>query len=49
MPHTAATLHQLNLFLVDAYYAAIAVGLSVQPDNEAVGQRADLKIIAVAP
>ncbi len=44
--HAAATLHQLHLFLVDAYYAAITVGLSVQPDNEAVRQRADLKIIA---
>ncbi len=46
--HTAATLHELHLLLVDQDDAAIGIGVTVQADHEAVGQRAHLQVIAYA-
>ena len=36
--HAAAPLHQLHLLLVDAHNGTVAVGITVQTDDEAVAQ-----------
>ena len=48
VPHTTAPFHQLHLLLVDAKDSTIGVGIAVQPDNEAVGKRCYLVVVADA-
>ena len=38
VPHTAATFHQLHLFLIYTQDGTIRVGITIQTDHEAVGQ-----------
>jgi len=38
MPHTAATLHQLHLLLVNAQNGTIRVGITVESNHEAIAQ-----------
>ena len=46
--HAATAFHELYLLLVDAYDAAVGVGLAVQAYDEAVGERAHLQVVADA-
>ena len=46
MSHATTAFHELYLFLIDLENATIAVGLTVEADNEAVAQRAHLEIVA---
>ena len=36
--HTAATLHQLHLLLIDAQHGTVAIGIAIQSDDKAVGK-----------
>ena len=46
MPHAAAPLHELHLLLVHAEDAAVGVGRVLVPDDEAVGERRHLEVLA---
>ena len=46
MPHAAAPLHELHLLLVHAEDAAVGVGRVLVPDDEAVGERRHLEVVA---
>ena len=46
--HTAAALHQLHLFLVDADDGSVGVGIAVESYHEAVGERSHLEMVSDA-
>ena len=48
MPHSTPAFHELHLLLVDAHDGTIGVGIPIQADDEAVGQRRHLVVISDA-
>ena len=48
MSHATAAFHQLHLLLVYAQNGTIGVGIPVEPDDETVGERSHLKVVANA-
>ena len=48
VPHAAATLHQLHLFLIDLHDGAIRIGIPFEAYHEAIAQRGNLEVVANA-
>ena len=48
VPHAAATLHQLHLFLIDLHDGAIRIGIPFETYHEAIAQRGNLEVVANA-
>ena len=46
MPHSAAPLHQLHLFLVDTEYGTIGIGVAIETDDKTVAQGCHLVVVA---
>ena len=46
MSYAAAPFHQLHLLLVDAHDGTVGIGIAVQSDDETVGQRGYLVMVA---
>ncbi len=48
MAHTTTSFHELNLLFVDLQDAPVAVGITIKANDKAIGQRANLEIVANA-